>query len=82
MLVRLAEFVTSYAPHDRPALIAHASPENRALEVDLADDVPQTTLRQGSGGSIAWWEGFDAPGGLRPAFRGLACRNSRDDPRC
>ncbi|AOZ06460.1 hypothetical protein [Cupriavidus malaysiensis] len=80
MLLRLAEFVVSYALHDRPTLIAQASTDSRGLEVDLADEARQAALRTGSGRQVAWWDAFHAAGGLHPVFRGLACLDSRDEP--
>lgn len=80
MLLRLAEFASSYALADKPALIFQASPEDRDAAHHLADAAMKLALSHGTDRNVAWWDGFRSSQAARPVFRGWACRDAKDDP--
>jgi hypothetical protein len=80
MLLRLAEFASSYALADKPALIVQASPEERSAGVHLADSVTKTALLHGTNRRVAWWDGFNSSRAARSVFRGRARQDAREAP--
>lgn len=78
MLLRLAEFDSSYALADKPALIFQASPEDRDTANHLPDSAMKSALSHGTDRNVAWWDGFRSSQAARPVFRGWACRDARD----
>lgn len=81
-LLRLAEFVHSYAVADRPSLVIQARPVpgSEASELGVGNLEAQKRLLAGVPSDDGFWQGFRSMTAVIPTFHGVAGLPSREQP--